>query len=179
MSLYDSFIKFSEKSSNPIVDVNVFMGTNVFPATTGATCMARFESWRDDNLFGYNIGLLIDVRGGQQNEAIRIENGYVSGLAYKTLRVSASTTIDHSVMYVSCYNTSEITITLPAVVPGGAEGNFVIVRRNNSANVKVNGNGAQILRGSASLETSVGEGLGDAALFLWDGQYWLYNHMMR
>ena len=179
MSLYDSFIKFSEKSSNPIVDVNVFMGTNVFPATTGATCMARFESWRDDNLFGYNIGLLIDVRGGQQNEAIRIENGYVSGLAYKTLSVSASTTIDHSVMYVSCYNTSEITITLPAVVPGGAEGNFVIVRRNNSANVKVNGNGAQILRGSASLETSVGEGLGDAALFLWDGQYWLYNHMMR
>lgn len=179
MSLYDSFIKFSEKSSNPIVDVNVFMGTNVFPATTGATCMARFESWRDDNLFGYNIGLLIDVRGGQQNEAIRIENGYVSGLAYKTLRVNASTTIDHSVMYVSCYNTSEITITLPAVVPGGAEGNFVIVRRNNSANVKVNGNGAQILRGSASLETSVGEGLGDAALFLWDGQYWLYNHMMR
>lgn len=179
MSLYDSFIKFSEKSSNPIVDVNVFMGTNVFPATTGATCMARFESWRDDNLFGYNIGLLIDVRGGHQNEAIRIENGYVSGLAYKTLRVSASTTIDHSVMYVSCYNTSGITITLPAVVPGGAEGNFVIVRRNNSANVKVNGNGAQILRGSASLETSVGEGLGDAALFLWDGQYWLYNHMMR
>lgn len=179
MSLYDSFIKFSEKSSNPIVDVNVFMGTNVFPATTGATCMARFESWRDDNLFGYNIGLLIDVRGGRQNEAIRIENGYVSGLAYKTLRVNASTTIDHSVMYVSCYNTSEITITLPAVVPGGAEGNFVIVRRNNSANVKVNGNGAQILRGSASLETSVGEGLGDAALFLWDGQYWLYNHMMR
>lgn len=179
MSLYDSFIKFSEKSSNPIVDVNVFMGTNVFPATTGATCMARFESWRDDNVFGYNIGLLIDVRGGQQNEAIRIENGYVSGLAYKTLRVSASTTIDHSVMYVSCYNTSEITITLPAVVPGGAEGSFVIVRRNNSANVKVNGNGAQILRGSASLETSVGEGLGDAALFLWDGQNWLYNHMMR
>lgn len=179
MSLYDSFIKFSEKSSNPIVDVNVFMGTNVFPATTGATCMARFESWRADNLFGYNIGLLIDVRGGQQNEAIRIENGYVSGLAYKTLRVNASTTIDHSVMYVSCYNTSEITITLPAVMPGGAEGNFVIVRRNNSANVKVNGNGAQILRGSASLETSVGEGLGDAALFLWDGQYWLYNHMMR
>lgn len=179
MSLYDSFIKFSEKSSNPIVDVNVFMGTNVFPATTGATCMARFESWRDDNLFGYNIGLLIDVRGGQQNEAIRIENGYVSGLAYKTLRVSASTTIDHSVMYVSCYNTSEITITLPAVVPGGAEGNFVIVRRNNSANVKVNGNGAQILRSSTSLETSVGEGLGDAAMFLWDGQYWLYNHMYR
>lgn len=179
MSLYDSFIKFSEKSSNPIVDVNVFMGTNVFSATTGATCMARFESWRDDNMFGYNIGLLIDVRGGQQNEAIRIENGYVSGLAYKTLRISASTTIDHSVMYVSCYNTSEITITLPAVVPGGAEGNFVIVRRNNSANVKVNGNGARILRGSASLETRVGEGLGDAALFLWDGQYWLYNHMMR
>lgn len=179
MSLYDSFIKFSEKSSNPIVDVNVFMGTNVFPATTGATCMARFECCRDDNLFGYNIGLLIDVRGGQQNEAIRIKNGYVSGLAYKTLRVNASTTIDHSVMYVSCYNTSEITITLPAVVPGGAEGSFVIVRRNNSANVKVNGNGAQILRGSASLETSVGEGLGDAALFLWDGQNWLYNHMMR
>lgn len=179
MSLYDSFIKFSEKSSNPIVDVNVFMGTNVFSATTGATCMARFESWRDDNMFGYNIGLLIDVRGGQQNEAIRIENGYVSGLAYKTLRISASTTIDHSVMYVSCYNTSEITITLPAVVPGGAEGNFVIVRRNNSANVKVNGNGARILRGSASLETSVGEGLGDAAMFLWDGQYWLYNHMYR
>lgn len=179
MSLYDSFIKFSEKSSNPIVDVKVFMGTNVFPATTGATCMARFESWRDDNLFGYNIGLLIDVRGGRQNEAIRIKNGCVSGLAYKTLRVNASTTIDHSVMYVSCYNTSEITITLPAVVPGGAEGSFVIVRRNNSANVKVNGNGAQILRGSASLETSVGEGLGDAALFLWDGQNWLYNHMMR
>lgn len=179
MSLYDSFIKFSEKSSNPIVDVNVFMGTNVFSATTGATCMARFESWRDDNMFGYNIGLLIDVRGGQQNEAIRIENGYVSGLAYKTLRVSASTTIDHSVMYVSCYNTSEITITLPAVVPGRSEGSFVIVRRNNSANVKVNGNGAQILRSSTSLETSVGEGLGDAAMFLWDGQYWLYNHMYR
>lgn len=179
MSLYDSFIKFSEKSSNPIVDVNVFMGTNVFSATTGATCMARFESWRDDNMFGYNIGLLIDVRGGQQNEAIRIENGYVSGLAYKTLRISASTTIDHSVMYVSCYNTSEITITLPAVVPGGAEGNFVIVRRNNSANVKVNGNGARILRKSTSLETNVGEGLGDAAMFLWDGQYWIYNHMYR
>ena len=179
MSLYDSFIKFSEKSSNPIVDVNVFMGTNVFPATTGATCMARFESWRDDNLFGYNIGLLIDVRGGRQNEAIRIKNGYVSGLAYKTLRVNASTTIDHSVMYVSCYNTSEITITLPVIVPGGAEGSFVIVRRNNSANVKVNGNGAQILRKSTSLETSVGEGLGDAAMFLWDGQYWLYNHMYR
>lgn len=64
---------------------------------------------------GSNYALLVGARGANDNVAIDMSGGYISGLAVKTDNVSSSKTIDRSVVSVACINSSEITITLPTM----------------------------------------------------------------
>jgi len=89
--------------------------------------------------------------------------------------ISSSTTLTKTDVFVSCYNTSEITISMPA---NPYTGEVIMIRRNNS-NVVANGNGKSILNTSVLSSINVGEGQGDIGLFIYDGSYWTYNYMGR
>lgn len=62
------------------------IGGNVFPATSGARGVARFENYDESDWWGlgHNYALLVGAKGAADNSAIAISGGYVSGLALKT-----------------------------------------------------------------------------------------------
>lgn len=62
------------------------IGGNVFPASSGARGVARFENYDESDWWGlgHNYALLVGARGASDNSAIAISGGYVSGLALKT-----------------------------------------------------------------------------------------------
>lgn len=161
--------------------VNTFaaIGGNVLPASTGLTAVARFENNREA-YYSYNYALIVGASNSLcpfDNHAIAMLSGTISGLAIKTRQVSTSTYLTHADVYVSCYNTSSISIYLPS---NPVVGKILFVRRVNTATVNLNGNGKIIDWGDGSGSTrSVGKGVGDTAVLIYDGQYWMYNYWIR
>lgn len=93
------------------------IGGNIFPSSSGIRGVARFENNDESDWWGLgsNYALLVGARGSNDNVAIDMSGGYISGLAVKTENVSSSKTIDRSVVSVACINASDITITLPTM----------------------------------------------------------------
>lgn len=91
-------------------------------------------------------------------------------------RISSGVTLNYYDRYVSCYNSTSITVYLPQLP---YEGQSIEIRRMNLAAVTVNGNGKSIHGSSLHSSIGVGEGQGDTARFVYDGQYWLYNYYER
>lgn len=93
------------------------IGGNIFPSSSGIRGVARFENNDESDWWGLgsNYALLVGARGANDNVAIDMSGGYISGLAVKTENVSSSKTIDRSVVSVACINASDITITLPTM----------------------------------------------------------------
>ena len=126
-----------------------------------------------------NYGVIIDVKGAAENIALDIFSGVIAGLAIRTRQISSGTTLTHQDVYVSCYNTSTITVYLP---PNPQTGKIIFVHRVNEAGITVNGNGKTILWGSgsgSSINTGGGNGIGDTGVYVFDGQYWMYNYLVR
>lgn len=124
-----------------------------------------------------NYGIIIDVDGAAENIGIDIVSGVIAGLALKAKQISAGYTLTKEDVYVSCYNTSTITVYLPA---NPQTGKTVFVHRVNAANVTVNGNGKLISWGVGTGSTrGVGDGSGDTAVVVYDGQYWMWNYLIR
>lgn len=161
--------------------VNTFaaIGGNVLPVSTGLTAVARFENNREA-YYSYNYALIVGASNSlspYDNHAIAMLSGAISGLAIKTRQVSTSTYLTHADVYVSCYNTSSISIYLPS---NPVIGKILFVRRVNTAAITLNGNGKIIHWGAGSGNTkSAGEGIGDTAVLIYDGQYWMYNYWIR
>lgn len=101
----------------------------------------------------------------------------VNGLVLRVRRISASTTLSQSDVYVSCYNTSEINLYMPA---NPYEGTVIFVRRVNSPNIRIYGNGKQIhVDGNVHNDVWHKGGRGDTSIFIYDGQYWMFNYWVR
>lgn len=133
-----------------------------------------------------NYGLSINVENAtgstgsnmNPNIAITLLNGCIEGLSIQTTRISSTYRIKHRDVYISCYNTSNINLYLPS---SPQMGEIKFVRMNSNGWVNVYGNGNTIWR-SANEKVpyvQVGEGDGDMAIFIYDGQYWSYNYMPR
>jgi hypothetical protein len=75
--------------------------------------------------------------------------------------------------YISCYNTEDATIMLPA---NKYVGRLIYVKRIND-NVTINGNGTGILALTAQTTVSIAEG--DCWMFLFDGSYWMAQKLVR
>lgn len=124
-----------------------------------------------------NYGVIIDVKGAAENIALDLLSGSIAGLTIKTRQISSGTTLTRQDVYVSCYNSSAITVYLPA---NPQVGKIVFVRRVNSSTVTVNGNGKTINHGTGTGTTvSAGEGVGDVGVFVYDGQFWMYSYLER
>ena len=136
MSLYSDFIKFST------TNVWVGIGTNVLPATLGGLRgLARFEN-KENNPYYTNYGIFIDVANGQKNEAITIQNGYISGLAYKTTIVGDGQAphffaASSDVFIIGWNNTTETTVVLP---DNPNEGKIIIIKATGAARLNVRAN---------------------------------------
>lgn len=179
LALYNDFIKFSNSQST------VFLGTNVLPATSGTTALARFESTYIDNLKKY--GLIINISGaksyfgGNNNVAIALEKGVIDRIRWQIRAKNASsgshvfTDETEVVLYLS---SSSYYVSLPAYPEVGE---IKIVTRVNEYNLQVRGNGNEILDNiSSAHSTSIFFGPGytiksRSLIFRWDGNYWIMN----
>jgi hypothetical protein len=141
--------------------------------------VARFENNDDTDqwLLNHNIAIIVQASNANQNTAIMMNGGWISGLAIHVLRIDSNTTLTNTNVYVSFYNSSSITVTLPA---NPENGKIFYLRQMNSTGFVINGNGKSIHTGT-SIETSVGNraGQGDTTMLVYDGQYWNMNYMPR
>lgn len=146
------------------------IGGNVFPSTSGARGVARFENYDESDWWGlgHNYAILVGARGAADNSAIAISGGYVSGLALKTqvighdsvtqstVPTTKSVTIarDINSVYVSTHfnwrsssskdyesKTREIRLTLPDMQPYD-NGHVLFIKRGTN-----NGNYVRVIPG--------------------------------
>jgi hypothetical protein len=155
------------------------IGKNILPSTLGLRGVARFEN-HENQAFGFerNIALYLSAKNGAKNDAIYMANGWISGFALNAIQIDNAAnnmTLGHEHCWISCYNTNDIDLNLPA--PTSAQkGKVYYIRRMNAANIRLVG---KIMRDVEDTSTWTGGGLGDVVMLVNDGQFWCYNHMGR
>lgn len=182
LSLYRDFIRFSDG------DVYASIGSSVFPLSTATTCTARLDCV--DNGGVTNIGLYVRAKGADiENSAITIAGGWIAGFGVKTKRVTYSENLTLSDVYVSCYNSSSITLYLPTKP---WPGKVYYIRGMNPRVVNINSTRSYNDKGVLiKMVYAAGEGTQFAAVYdngsggaggtynlitiVYDGQYWLWN----
>lgn len=161
------------------------IGGNILPASAGGiSAVARFENNRinTDIIAPDNIALLVSASGSHnKNTAIMMNGGYLSGLALVPLQVNSNETLVNRDVWVSCYNTSNITITLPTKPE---KGKVFYLRQINSSGFTIVGKSStesyQIHTASGTLVDSMDfSSQGGTAMMFFDGQFWCYSYMGR
>lgn len=159
------------------------IGGNILPASAGGiSAVARFENNRinTDIIAPDNIALLVSASGSHnKNTAIMMNGGYLSGLALVPLQVNSNETLVNRDVWVSCYNTSGITITLPTKPE---RGKVFYLRQINSSGFTIVGKSStesyQIQTSTGSIVDSMNfSSHGGTAMLLFDGQFWCYSYM--
>ena len=166
--------------------INTPRQESMYPGVYGpymkASIVAIGTGEMDSNSWGSSWGGIVGVYGEATNNSQNPSPAYggyfnilkAVGLYLNVRRISSGTTLNKYDVFVSCNNTSTITVYLPS---SPYEGQIIIVRRNNAASITVSGNGISITyKGSAVSTVIVGYGAGDIGLFVYDGQYWSYNY---
>lgn len=168
---------------NDSAGVFAAIGGNVMPASAGLTAVARFENNSTNGFLGSeNYALVVKAAGSyefggtfyrQRNHAIHIAAGWISGLSVATRQIDATTYLTHADVYVSCYNSNQITVYLKS---SPETGKVFIIRNINGASTIIHGNGILIHHGAGSKSSSIDfSGRGCSALLVYDGQFWCYN----
>lgn len=123
----------------------------------------------DDNNFGgaFFGGLYVGSRGA----GFVLDGAYHSQVRY----VSTSQALRHDDYILSCYNQSNIALIMPT---NPRRGRTFIIRRNNNSQVILDAPD-DFLQDGVVTTINVGGGRGDAGLLVWDGQYWLYQKLIR
>ena len=181
LSLYRNFIRFSDG------DVYASIGAGVFPSSTGIVATARFDCVDNG---ASNIGIYVRAKGAAiDNSAIAIAGGWISGFGVKSRRLSYGTTLTLDDVYISCYNSSTITLYLPTK-PWPGKMYFIrgmnprIVNINSSSSFDDEGNVIKMVYGStestqlAAVYDNGNGGYGgtyNLITIFYDGQYWLWN----
>jgi len=65
-----------------------------------------------------------------------MSSGMLSGLAVMTRQITSTTQLNHSDVYISAYNTTDITLSLPI---NPELGKVIMVKRMNTANITFKG----------------------------------------
>lgn len=163
-------------------------GMQALPSSTGVELKAAIVALGYGNLektayssVGALCGLYAIASNSSYNPAptwgAYINKLLANGMYYGCRRISGSTWLNASDTYISCYNTGTIAVYLPSSPQNGM---ILFIRRMNDANVTVYGNGKSIhVDGSTPSSLNICGGRGDTAVFIYDGQYWNYNYMIR
>jgi hypothetical protein len=178
MSLWDDFIVFNKPGRQALIGATSSLGFDF---------LGRFSDTTSQP-YSTKTGVIINVTGGSKNNALNVTGdillngdmslkGAIDGLSIKTRQISTTTYLTSEDVYVSCYNSSSITVYLPS---SPVIGKVIFIRTINAAAVTINGNGKTINWGAGTgASRGVGEGVGDTVMLVYDGQFWLYNYMIR
>lgn len=93
-------------------------------------------------------------------------------LSIGVVQITGNYTIPNRVTYVSCYNSSSITVTLPA---NPRRNQVLFIKRVNSSTVNVNANGRQIIANGGPQNTREINPRGLTLMLVWDGSFWQSN----
>ena len=130
--------------------------------------------------------MLVEASGATRNVAINVIGdivlkGVIDGFGMGVRQISTGYTLDKNDNYITCYNTTSINVYLPSTA-NRVVGRTIYVRRMNTANVVVYGNGTTISHGNSVASTSISlsfMSINDTAMFVYDGQYWCLNWLQR
>ena len=181
MSLWDDFIVFNKPGRQALIGAK---------SSSGFDFLGRFsDTYTDTYSHLYpKTGVIINVTGGSKNNALDVTGdillngnmslqGAIDGLSVRTRQISTTTYLTSEDVYVSCYNSTSITVYLPS---SPVIGKVIFIRTINAAAVTINGNGKTINWGTGTgASRGVGDGVGDTVMLVYDGQFWLYNYMIR
>ena len=126
-----------------------------------------------------NTSVLCGVYGSSSNSNSNPAPSYggyfqklkTNGLYLNVKSINASYTCTQYDDLISCYNTNTIVVTLP---PNPYLGQVLLIRKNNTAIVNVEGGGNQVLQGEPFAWMLIGT-RGDLVQVIFDGSYWLWN----
>ena len=167
LSLYDSFIKFSD------ADSSVFLGTNVLPASSGMVGMGRITN-TNSNI--RKIGMYFDMAGADtgfwdgssNNIAMYINRGVIAGAKFNGVNhnLGASGYTIGKETIVCIYTTQNYTVRLPSN-PEPWEFKWLFGINNN--NYTLSGNGKNIWSPFSGSVSSMTFGSG---VVVYTGQQW-------
>ncbi|MDM8174797.1 hypothetical protein QT327_10590 [Olivibacter sp. 47] len=158
-------------------EATAMIGANVLSAVTGLRAVGLFRNTEEAPLFT-NYGLILEVNGGGDNIALDILSGQIASLNLRSRQLNSTSNLMRTDVWISSYNTSPITLTLPA---SPNNGKVLYIRQMNSFGITFNGNGINIhVAGDVGTTyTNANANIGDCHQFVYDGQFWCYNQIYR
>ncbi|MDR2652268.1 MAG: hypothetical protein LBC68_08140 [Prevotellaceae bacterium] len=162
-------------------------GTNMVSATTGLQYIAAIGGLG----YGRLAASAFDNKGARLIGVFGISNNYENtnpapdfggyfiklgceGLYVQSKQVTSNTTLTEIDTHIACYNSSNITITLPA---NPYVGMIIFIKRTNTSTVTINGNGNNIIAGSTGVASISIPTRGNTAMLIYDGASWNYNNL--
>lgn len=139
-------------------------------------------SMENDDIYESTIGV-VGVYGRANNKTENPAPAYggyfdmlrANGLCLNTCAITRDTIITEHDVIIACYNEYRCKVTLPSAPYNGRT---IYVRMVNNYPVDVVSSSANIMVQKKKQTTVyVGSRAGDGALFIWDGQLWLYNYI--
>ena len=185
----DGSTAISSNSATIVSNSGIFANTagqGIFPAATGISARASIVGlgWGNVTKDTYaDRNFVAGVYGSSSNSgSAPAFGGYfdllrANGLYIAVRRISTGTTLNKYDCYVSCYNTSDITVYLPS---SPYTGQVIYIRQMNANGIMINGNGISIhTDGNTVVWTWNRAVRGDTTMLIYDGQYWNLNYMPR
>lgn len=185
----DGSTAISSNSATIVSNSGIFANTagqGIFPAATGISARASIVGlgWGNVTKDTYaDRNFVAGVYGSASNSgSAPAFGGYfdllrANGLYIAIRRISIGTTLNKYDCYVSCYNTSDITVYLPS---SPYTGQVIYIRQMNANGIMINGNGISIhTNGDTVVWIWNRAGRGDTTMLIYDGQYWNLNYMPR
>lgn len=156
------------------------IGKNVLPSVSGVAAPSRFESNQPDPYGSIpNIAIYASASGsafgntnGQGNHALYAQKGDIYGYSGYTKQITISQVLEHGPKNYYCYNTQEITLTLPPNTSSEL-GKEYWIKKINDAGVRIGGN--MYSHEERSLINI--DGRGQTFIFINDGKYWQLSIM--
>ena len=135
------------------------IGLNTLPSTSATTALARFEDTVTNTSDWTKIGVYLNVAGasayddvGKGNCAIYAEQGVYTGFRIGTKLTTKSVTLTKMDNVIICYNTTDITITLPS---NCEKGQVMMVRPAGTKGVTIRVTSGTILRNDDTMGNGV------------------------
>ena len=135
------------------------IGLNTLPSISATTALARFEDTVANTSDWTKIGIYLNVAGaktyddiGKGNSAIYAEQGVYTGFRIGTKLTTKSVTLTKMDNVIICYNTTDITITLPSDCE---KGQVMMVRPAGTKGVTIEVKSGTILRNNDTMGNGV------------------------
>ena len=136
--------------------------------------------WIDNKTPGDTCtGMAVSASGAANqfnNIAIDIMGGCVSGFAVRVRKITARSTtyLNNDDVWVSCHNTTSISIYLPDSPPVGK---VIYIKTMSTIKVYLRGRNSQQLFLDRATSSITVEGAGTTYFLIWDSQYWCCSRM--